>query len=674
MGEGKKVDIQAAKGRPMLSWVGKQPLRQVTAFPAQHIETYSPNGSAPELKVELWKDWPDTYPQGGLLFHGDNKEVLAHLLANGLRGEIDLVYIDPPFDSGANYVRKVRLKGLERSTRLDGEEYSIGEQIQYQDIWANDNYMQFMYHRFQLLGELLNPESGAIAVHCDWRKSHQLRLLLDEVFGPNNFRGEVLVRSGTKNVQSQFSEVSTLSTGNNSILLYSKSTEHKLRKLQHILDEIQPGKWDTFWRGTDRPTMRYRLLDQTPSDGQWRWKKRRAENAVENYQAYLKEYSHKLSLDEYYILKLNEEDVDLDFVRKDEAGTIQYYVPPRKYKLLSNVWFDLPYRGVQTDYPTEKHEAPIKRLIQWLTDPGGLILDCFIGSGTSVAVAQKSGRRWIGCDINRGAIQTTSKRIEAILHEQVKQPELLDDGDNPPPAQYSFAVYRVNDYDLQIQHNEAVELACQHIGIQRTSSDAFFDGTYGKKLAKITPFNHPLSLLDLEEIKRELEARPEEDRDIVLVSLGKETTVDAWLEDWNKLRKKGDVPNKIEVIELRSDPKYGKFFVHEPASGKVKINRKDSKIHIEIENFVSPTIIERLKSHAGLLVPKLEDWRSMVDTVMIDPAYDGKVLNVALADVPEKKDDLVGGEYELDAPGDETTVAVKITDMLGEEVLVTQRV
>jgi hypothetical protein len=117
MAELKKVEIKPAKGRPMLTWVGKRPLRRVTAFPAQHIETFAPNHTlAPPAgrgqgEGPTWSDWPDRYPKGGLLFHGDNKEVLAHLLAEGFRGKVNLVYIDPPFDSGADYVRKVSLRG-----------------------------------------------------------------------------------------------------------------------------------------------------------------------------------------------------------------------------------------------------------------------------------------------------------------------------------------------------------------------------------------------------------------------------------------------------------------------------------------------------------------------------------------------------------------------------------
>ena len=216
----------------------------------------------------------------------------------------------------------------------------------------------------------------------------------------------------------------------------------------------------------------------------------------------------------------------------------------------------------------------IERIVKVSTEPGDLVFDCFIGSGTTAAVAQKLGRRWIGADINKGAIQTTTKRLQGVIQEQalIPQPLLPNMGEGefkPPPAQLGFSVYRVNDYDLQIQHNEAFNLAVEHLGMTRTKTDAFFDGTLGKKLVKIVPFNHPVTALDLEEVKKELNNRPDEGRDVVVVGLGKEIAVEGWLVEWNKLRKQGNLPNKIEVIELRSDPKYGGFFTHEAAQVKV---------------------------------------------------------------------------------------------------------
>lgn len=113
----------------MLTWVGKRPLAQVTAFPAQLVERFNVADTA-KADREAWKDWPDKYPRSGLLFHGDNKEVLAHLLANGFRGKVDLIYIDPPFDSGADCVRKISLRGPAGTTKIDGETHTLGEQVQ----------------------------------------------------------------------------------------------------------------------------------------------------------------------------------------------------------------------------------------------------------------------------------------------------------------------------------------------------------------------------------------------------------------------------------------------------------------------------------------------------------------------------------------------------------------
>jgi adenine-specific DNA-methyltransferase len=221
MKDAKEVKITAAKGRPMLTWVGKRPLRHVTAFPAQLVETFDPAQSAiRNPQSAIWSDWPAAYPKAGLLFHGDNKEVLAHLLANGFRGKVKLIYIDPPFDSGADYVRKVTLRGVTGTAKLDGESYTLGEQIQYTDIWANDNYLQFMYERLMLMKELLK-EDGSIYLHSDWHKSHHLRCLLDEVFGAERFLSEIVwQRTASHNDPGRYGTIHDL------IFFYSKGTEY----------------------------------------------------------------------------------------------------------------------------------------------------------------------------------------------------------------------------------------------------------------------------------------------------------------------------------------------------------------------------------------------------------------------------------------------------------------
>src|SRR6266498_1275033 len=177
-----RVEIKPAKGRPMLTWAGKKPLRYAIAYPAQLVETFHADNR--QSQIENLKS------QMGLLFHGDNKDVLAYLLANGFRGKVKLIYIDPPFDSGADYVRQVELRGA-KAQKLEGESYTIGEQIQYTDIWLNDNYLQFMFERLLLIRELLHEE-GSLYVHMDFRRVAFLRLMLDEVFGEDAFRNEII--------------------------------------------------------------------------------------------------------------------------------------------------------------------------------------------------------------------------------------------------------------------------------------------------------------------------------------------------------------------------------------------------------------------------------------------------------------------------------------------------
>ncbi|HEX9659587.1 MAG TPA: site-specific DNA-methyltransferase, partial [Rhodothermales bacterium] len=331
----------------------------------------------------------------------------------------------------------------------------------------------------------------------------------------------------------------------------------------------------------------------------------------------------------------------------------------------------------RTNYPTQKPEELIERILRCCSESDDLVIDCFAGSGTTAAVAQRIGRRWIGADINKGAIQTTAKRLQTVMAAQAKaanddkQGKLVQDEDAPPkPAQLSFTTWRVNDYDLQIQHNEAVELACEFLGVTRKRTDGYFDGTQGKRLVKIIPFNHPLTPLDLEDLKKELEKRPEEERNILVVSLGIEIAARAWVEKHNRSRP----INRIEVIELRTDERYGAWLAHEPARAKVVVERKDDTIHVRIEDFLSPSIVKRLAEQTGVVEPRIDDWRAMVDCVMIDASYDGQVFDIALSDVPERKADLVKGTYELAPPKGKTTVAVKIVDMLGEEVLVTKQV
>ena len=660
------VSISRAKGRPMLSWVGKKPLGRVTAFPAQAIEQFSASKSTrplPPGSVD-WSSWPKDIAHGGLLYHGDNKEVLAHLLANGFRGQVKLIYIDPPFDSGADYVRKVQLRGPKGTLKIDGEDYALGEQVQYTDIWSNDNYLQFMYERLLMLKELLSPD-GAIYLHCDPSRNSYLRILMDEVFGPDAFVNEIVwQRLSAHNDSARYGIIhdTIYYYGGSDRVWNPQRTELRDTYVQQFFDQVEDGTGRQYsrsdltarglrngetgksWHGINPGEkgnhwkVGVSKLDEWEAEGRIHWPK--ADGGMPRLKRYLDE-------------------------ALEQGGTAQ------------DIWLDIkPIHNQSQEllgYPTQKPEALVARIINASTNAGDIVLDCFLGSGTTALAAQQLGRRWIGCDINKGAIQTTAKRLQGVMREQAAafasatQGELVAKDDAPPePCQLAFTTWRVNDYDLHIQHNEAVELACEHLGISRTRTDAFFDGIQGNKLAKIIPLNHPLTPLDLEALRTELKNRPEEERDLLVVSLGQEHKARQWVEHYNHNRP----INKIHLIELRTDRKAGGFIKHEAMSVQASLMRDGDKLLVQIDDVVSPSIIARLDLQEGVFRAQIPDWRAVVDCVLIDADHKGEVFNVTLADVPERKQDLVLGRYEIPAPPAGATVAVKVIDMLGEERVV----
>jgi len=621
MAEKKEMKIAEVKGRPMLHWIGKQPLETVKSFPSQLVEKFNLE-EAPQVPTfeSLKKNWTN------LLFHGDNKEVLSTLLVNGFRGKIDLIYIDPPFDSGADYVRKVELRGVKK--KVTGEEQSLVEQIQYTDIWANDNYLQFMYERLILLRELLS-EKGSIYLHCDWHKSHFLRLLLDEVFGDENFFNEII----WENQGSWIEPDNKFPNRHNNIYAYSKTKDRIFNRLYeaNFSNSVNYKRWSDYIVDDKIYGNNYPSQDS-------------------RFNTYLQKF-----IDE------NEREPEMDDVIVDFKGEV-----------LGSLWYIKtvdPKSSENKYYPTQKPESLIERIVKSSSDENSIILDCFLGSGTISTVAQKLGKKWIGCDINKGAIQTTSKRLQNVIKEQIKEIEKEKsklDLEEKKTIFTSFAHYKINDYDLQIQHNELKLLVYEHIGVKKLATDSFFDGTLGTELVKIIPFNHPLSLLDLQLVKTELEKRKDETRNIVLVSLGMEVKVKTAIDDYNKLRP----VNKIRTIELRTDKKYGSFFVHKPAQAEVEITKTKDKGKLILKDFISPTIIQRLNIDSKLFQAQIKDFRSQIDVVLIDTDYNGEVFNICISDVPEKKKEFVKGEYEFAIKNKDSKIAVKIIDMLGEEVLI----
>ena len=325
------------KGYPELHWTGKRPYTSTQYYPAQLKESYG----------EPKDGWMNK------IFWGDNLQVMSHLLKE-YRGKIDLIYIDPPFDSKADYKKKIKIKG----TNVSGDTSSF-EEKQYGDIWTNDDYLQFMYERITIMKELLS-ETGSIYVHCDWHRSAYIRAILDEVFGSDNFRNEI--------VWSYFG--------------FKRATSKKF-----------PQKHDLIFSYTKSREYTWNV----------------------QYKPHSEDYIKRFKKDENGRLYR-------DDVNPTGGGARIIYLDEVEGDIIDSVWDDIPpVNPVAKDrqnYPTQKPEELVSRIIKASTNEGDLVFDCFMGSGTTQVAALHNGRRFIGADINLGAVRTTTKRLLQNMDEK----------------------------------------------------------------------------------------------------------------------------------------------------------------------------------------------------------------------------------------------------------------
>ena len=491
------------------------------------------------------------------------------MLVSGFHDKIDLIYIDPPFDSGADYVRKVQLRG--QAEAMTGETPSVAEQTQYEDIWNNDNYLQFMYERLVLLRELLS-ERGSIYLHCDHHKSHHLRFLLDEVFGEDNFVNEIVwcyVGAGQS--------INAFNRKHDVILFYRKNLVASIFN----------------WKDVSVP------YDSLPITGQWR------------------------------VGHTSRDEAEARAKKKMEDGKMQY-----------DWWTDIPSYATATrnkervDYPTQKPEKLLERIIKASSNEGSIVMDCFCGSGTTASVAQRLGRRWIAADMNKGAIQTTTKRITKILSAASKS------GSNLHVKTHGFACYHVNNYDFA-KEKDLRDIIIQKYGLINIR-DPFFSGMHGESLAYIAPLNKPLTRGDIQLIDEELKKRHDEERNVTLFCNGSETGLAKVAVEKQKHRP----INKIQIIDIQQEG----LTTFSPAQADITITKKSKTASVKITDYISPSSMAQLTQEEGVFKKNITDFRAQIDRVLWDSDYDGNCFNIVGDDTPEKKDRLYPRRIQNNTP------------------------
>ena len=399
-----------------------------------------------EFKDRLLASFEDIDGQrDGLLIHSENFQALSLIQAQ-YRNQVKCVYIDPPYNTGS------------------------GEFL-YKDGYKTSSWFTMIYDRARLASQLLS-EQGLYFLQIGDDEVARSRLVMERIFPER--KNSVVVRRGIKNVQAQFSDIDRLNQGHDTIHVCAAKVGLRIPHLQQRLPNSKPGKWDTFWRGTDRPTMRYELFGQNPETGQWRWEKNRAKRASANYAQYLANEAQNKELDEWYAENL-QAGVDLDFVQLNDDDVVQYYVPPQDFRLVSDNWLDIPASGSETDFAHEKSLALLRRVIQWNTSSGDWILDYFSGSGSMSHAALSFG---IGKNRRHIAVEM-GDYFDSLLLPRMKRVLYSDDWKNGKPVSregisHMFKYIRLESYEdalanIELQRTDPQQLLLHKAGGFRES-------------------------------------------------------------------------------------------------------------------------------------------------------------------------------------------------------------
>jgi DNA modification methylase len=355
-----------------LIWPGKSTFYDSTVLPFQSIEHIDEPRKGTSQQFDLFSMSESTGRQSGgwtnKLIWGDNSLILSSLIYGPMRSEIEkagglkLVYIDPPFDVGSDFSMDIEFGDDSVKKRP-----SVVEEVAYRDTWGRgiDSYATMIYSRMKLIHELMASD-GSIYIHVDWRLTATMRMLCDEIFGSDNFQREIIwaiqTASGFK------STVNNWIRSHDTLLYYTKSDNKTFNKEFSELDERTKRRYDKF----DADGRAYKIYKN--ADGSER----------------------------------------------------RVYLDSSSGRSISDVWDDII--GFQTvnntgeylRYPTQKPEKLLARIINSSSQPGDLVGDFFCGSGTTLAVAEKLGRKWIGADLGRFAVHTTRKRLISIQRESSK--------------------------------------------------------------------------------------------------------------------------------------------------------------------------------------------------------------------------------------------------------------
>jgi len=412
------------------------------------------------------------------LIWGDNKLILSSLKNGPIREEIEkaggikLIYIDPPFDVGADFSMDIEI-GDDTFTKKP----NVLEELAYRDTWGKgaDSFIAMIYERLVLMRDLL-AEDGSIYVHCDWRVTGYIRLVLDEIFGITNFKNEIIWKRGT--IKGAKAKGNQLARNHDSIIYYCKSSK--------IIYNRQ------YLPFSEEYKLRFSKND---NDGKGFYRDDQPIGTRSNDSINEMKKSGKIFVDSNGNLK------------------IKTYLNELEGVVLDDNWNDISEVNVMSNeranYPTQKPEALLERIIKASSNENDIVADFFCGSGTTLAVAEKLGRKWIGSDLGKFAIHTTRKRMIGV------QRQLKDDGKDFRAfevlnlGKYERAHYigvnvnlREEERQKQLEQKEKDFIALILKAYKAETAENFkcFHGKKAGRVVAVGPVNLPVTRLFVEEI------------------------------------------------------------------------------------------------------------------------------------------------------------------------------
>jgi len=583
------------------------------------------------------------------LVWGDNAHVLASL-ADELAGRVDLVYIDPPFDSRQDY--KVRI-GVGDATAEESlaKIQSVIEDKAYRDTWGSgvESYLQMLYTRLLLLRELLS-DRGSIFLHLAPNVSHLARVLMDEVFGVENFRAEIIWKRTAAHADTH-----DFGTIHDSILCFSKTRAH----IWH--DQYDPYDdefIERYYRYDDGDGRRYWPGDITApgirhGDSGRPW--RRFDPTTKG---------------RHWGVPYN----DLD--RLDDEGRIYWpkrgtgfpmlkrYLDDMKGMPIGDVWTDVSrinqVANERLGYDTQKPEALLRRIIESSSDPGSIVLDCFVGSGTTAAVAERLGRRWVAIDIGRFAVHTTRKRLLSI------------------PAVKPFVVANLGKYERQwwqrattgAEIEAYLDFIIELYRAKPVRGFAHVHGTSGSTAVHVGSVDAPVTF-DAVALAIE-DAASAGFTGLDVLGWEWEMGLHEMVQDEAKARSLALRLRRIprEVMDERAVLS-GEVTFHELAHLKVSATVESKLVTVAVVDFVlsSPELVpEAVRS-------KVKGWSDYIDYWAVDFAHDGGIfLNTFQAFRTRAEPKLsLRAQHAYGAKG-AYTIVVKVVDIFGSDTTTSIRV